>query len=169
MSIQSEINRIISFRNDSFNAINEKGVTVSSGAIIDDLPGYIRQIVAASEIPYYNGEVAIPAYTVQIFLTNPVNGEYFYSCDINSASSSNDYSSTNKIKEITTASGSATVDISEYGFNIYLNGMSVAVPENGIICTGGVSYIGNDYSYGTWLFQVTDNGSVTLNNVNYND
>lgn len=44
MSIQSEINRILSFRDESFAVVESKGVTVASGAIIDDLPDYIGQI-----------------------------------------------------------------------------------------------------------------------------
>lgn len=44
MSIQSEINRIIGFRNAALAAVAEKGVTVPQGAAIDDLPGLIRSI-----------------------------------------------------------------------------------------------------------------------------
>lgn len=44
MSIQSEINRIISARDSSFNEIEAKGVTVPSGATIDSLPSLIAQI-----------------------------------------------------------------------------------------------------------------------------
>lgn len=48
MSIQSEINRIINFRDLSFEAVRNKGVTVPTGAIIDDLPDYISQIQQGS-------------------------------------------------------------------------------------------------------------------------
>lgn len=44
MSIQSEITRIINYRDLSFEACREKGVSVPTTAIIDDLPGYIAQI-----------------------------------------------------------------------------------------------------------------------------
>lgn len=44
MSIQSEINRILNFRNLSFQAVRDKGVTVPTDAIIDDLPDYIAAI-----------------------------------------------------------------------------------------------------------------------------
>lgn len=44
MSIQSEINRIVSARDSSFTAVAEKGVTVPSGSTIDDLPGLIEEI-----------------------------------------------------------------------------------------------------------------------------
>ena len=44
MSIQSEINRIINFRDLSFEAVREKGVTVPANAVIDDLPDYIAAI-----------------------------------------------------------------------------------------------------------------------------
>ena len=44
MSIQSEITRIINYRDLSFEACREKGVEVPQDAIIDDLPGYIALI-----------------------------------------------------------------------------------------------------------------------------
>ena len=44
MSIQSEINRILHFRDQSFEEVRNKGVTVPQDAIIDDLPDYIAQI-----------------------------------------------------------------------------------------------------------------------------
>lgn len=44
MSIQSEINRIIGFRDASLQAVAAKGVTVPSGSAIDDLPSLIAQI-----------------------------------------------------------------------------------------------------------------------------
>ena len=167
MSIQSEINRITLSRDNSFVAVRSKGVTVPSNAVINDLPTYIGQIISASEIPYYNGEIASPGHAVQISLTNPINGSAFYSCKIYSASSSDDYSSDDKIGEIATASGNTTVNAQGYGLCVFLDGMSVDVPQNGIICTSGISYIGFSYLYGTWLFEVTSDGSITLNNVDY--
>ena len=44
MSIQSEINRITDARDDSFDAVAAKGVTVPTGSTIDDLPTLIGQI-----------------------------------------------------------------------------------------------------------------------------
>lgn len=44
MSIQSQIDRILEFRDDSFTAVGEKGVTVPTNATIDDLPDLIRSI-----------------------------------------------------------------------------------------------------------------------------
>ena len=44
MSIQSEINRITDARDDSFDAVAAKGVTVPTGSTIDDLPALIGQI-----------------------------------------------------------------------------------------------------------------------------
>ena len=48
MSIQSEITRITGKRDESFTEVANKGVTVPSGATIDDLPGLIRQIQTGS-------------------------------------------------------------------------------------------------------------------------
>jgi len=43
-NIQTEINRILDARDDSFDAVTEKGVTVPTNATIDDLPDLIRAI-----------------------------------------------------------------------------------------------------------------------------
>lgn len=44
MSIQSEITRIANAKSDIADAIEDKGVTVPSDAMIDDMPSYIAQI-----------------------------------------------------------------------------------------------------------------------------
>jgi len=51
MSIQSEINRISGNVSDALDAIEEKGVTIPSGANSDDLANLIGQISSGSEIP----------------------------------------------------------------------------------------------------------------------
>ena len=48
MSIQSQIDRIIGFRDDSFDAVEAKGVTVPADATIDDLPSLIMSIPSGS-------------------------------------------------------------------------------------------------------------------------
>lgn len=49
MSISSEIARIEAARDDSFDEIAAKGVTVPSGSTIDDLPALIRAIPTGQE------------------------------------------------------------------------------------------------------------------------
>lgn len=44
MSIQAEIDRIVNFRDLSFDAVRDKGVAVPADAVIDDLPTYIASI-----------------------------------------------------------------------------------------------------------------------------
>ena len=62
MSIQSEINRIVSSRDQSFQSVRNKGVVVPNNAIIDDLPGYIDLIngVGAPVTVSGNGIVSTP-------------------------------------------------------------------------------------------------------------
>lgn len=52
MSIQSEITRISGKRDDSFDAVESKGVTVPSGSTIDDLPGLIAQILTYDDYTF---------------------------------------------------------------------------------------------------------------------
>lgn len=123
---------------------------------------------AAGELPVYNGEIVTPAYNVTVSLTNPVNASYFQSCTIYKALTNSDFGNLDKIGEIESASGSTVVAISDFfGLNVYLQGMSVGEPT--ISCTGGVSYIGNNYTYGTWLFQVTGDGTITLDGIDWDD
>ena len=44
MSIQSEITRIINYRDQSLQAVAHRGVTVPADSTIEDLPGLIGQI-----------------------------------------------------------------------------------------------------------------------------
>lgn len=62
MSIQSEITRIQTKRDESFTAVAEKGVTVPAGAVIDDLPGLIALINAE---PTLQSKTVNPTTTTQ--------------------------------------------------------------------------------------------------------
>lgn len=68
MSIQSEINRIINFRDLSFEAVRDKGVSVPSDAIIDDLPDYIAAItgggVDGDDLAYGSSAAIVGSATV---------------------------------------------------------------------------------------------------------
>ena len=57
MSIQSEITRITNKRDLSFIAVESKGVTVPTGATIDDLPGLIELIVQSGGVSGSGGPV----------------------------------------------------------------------------------------------------------------
>jgi len=52
MSISSEITRITTARDNAFNALEDKGVTVASNSTIDDMATYIQSITF---VTYYTG------------------------------------------------------------------------------------------------------------------
>lgn len=95
MSIQSEINRILHFRDQSFEEVRNKGVTVPQDAIIDDLPDYIAQIQTGSggtgaisivDTPDAAGGTVRTITAVDISDTTAVagdvaQGKYFYAAD----------------------------------------------------------------------------------------
>lgn len=145
-----------------------KQITLTdNGTATEDVTNYASAQITIA-IPVYNGEIVTPAYNVTISLTNPVNASYFNNCTIYKALSSDNFDNLDKIGEIESASGSTVVTISDFfGLNVYLDGMSVGNPT--ISCTGGVSYIGNDFNYGTWLFQVTGDGTITLDGIDYDN
>ena len=64
MSIQTEINRITTKRNQSFTAVASKGVTVPQGSTIDDLPVLISQIEQGGGEVYAAISVTYPAGSV---------------------------------------------------------------------------------------------------------
>jgi hypothetical protein len=68
MSIQSEINRIVGFRNDALAAVAEKGVTVPQGSAIDDLPGLIRSIETS---PTLQSKTVFPSTSQQTVSPDP--------------------------------------------------------------------------------------------------
>ena len=61
MSIQSEINRIAGARDDAFDAIEDKGVTVPQGSTIDDMADLIAQISGGGGSAYAVISVTYPS------------------------------------------------------------------------------------------------------------
>lgn len=120
----------------------------------------------------YEGDVP-SGYTVTVSLTNPVNSSEFTSCtiyDLTTYDSGDPWSGQgSQIGSISSASGSTSVDSypTSYGIEVYLNGSSVYAYNNPV-CTGGVSFAYMD-SVGSFFFQVTGNGTITIDGVNYDD
>ena len=107
-------------------------------------------------------------YTVQVSLTNPANAVCFIRGTIYVASSNDLYASGDAIGQIDSPSSSVTVTVpsSAYGIIVWVNGPSVALGSAS--ATGDVTYITDDGVSRT-LFQVTGDGTATLDGIDYDD
>ena len=124
-----------------------------------------------SQLTVYAGAHHTPTpagYTVTVSLTNPVNSSAFQDCTIFEQNSANYYDVGATIGTISSPSGSTQVSVpgSLYGIAVILQGISVYSPNAS--CTGGVTEIGND-STGVLWYQVTGDGTITINGVDYSD
>lgn len=114
---------------------------------------------------YVLEEEAVATATVTISLTNPSYKNYFYVCNIY-----DDYEGTNKIGEITSATGSTSVQTST-------GKLCVRVGANGVIAvgtattSGGVTADGvdEDMSMADFKFLVTSDGTITVDGISYAD
>lgn len=117
----------------------------------------------------YEGDVP-SGYTVTVSLTNPVNASEFSGCDIVEQITSANMDTGSLLGSVSSASGNETVTVSAsiYGINVTPSGTSISVPTSGISCTGGVTYAGSDYM-GGYKFEVTGNGAITFDGIDYDD
>lgn len=105
--------------------------------------------------------------TVTISLTNPKHSSEFISCDIYATNDGITY--VRGLGGIASPTGSTDVTLAGADFGIIVNfssGASMYIPPNGISVTGGVTmYLPPQSNYVS--FEVTGDGTVTLNNVDY--
>lgn len=106
-------------------------------------------------------------YTVTVNLTNPSSPGSFRRCEIFTALSASVFDTGEILGNISSAAGSTTVTVptSVYGIVVNANGTSVAMGT----CTGtdGVSFVTYEGDYA--LFQVTGDGTATLDGIEYDD
>jgi hypothetical protein len=147
--------------------------TVSAGYVSSGTSGTISVSVwGMTSLTVYNGEHHQPP-VVTISLTNPSNANYFDSCEIY-----DDTSGETKIGEITSSTGSVSLDLTDrFGWwdtdtlSIYVvlnckSGGFIHYETSGISCTGDVSY----YYHGSSgeYFEVTGAGTIVIDGVDYN-
>lgn len=108
-------------------------------------------------------------YTVTVSLTNPRNGSKFSGCNIMEALSNDPWDTGAYLDTIISANGTKTIQLSSsvYGLNITAHGTSVSIPTSGISTTGGVTFKQVDGEI--VIVEVTGDGTVTLDSVDYDD
>lgn len=118
----------------------------------------------------YEGDVP-SGYTVTVSLTNPINSSDFDRFYIYAATSSTDYYPDTLIGQITSPTGSTTVnvDANYYGICLYAVGIGdyQSFGSDNISCTGGASFA-NEYA-SCVVIEVTGDGTVTADGINWND
>lgn len=144
--------------------------SVSAGYVSSGTAGTV--IVNGSntqQLTVYNGEHHQPTpanYSVTVSLTNPSNPSAFDVCEIHLYDPS---SSMDLIQTITSPTGNATVTVpnSVYGIILYFVGLTVNVYKATTTVTGGVQYSITEVD--TVIVEVTANGTITLDGVEYDD
>lgn len=127
-------------------------------------------------------DIVPSTYSVTVSLTNPISasdfqyGEVYVSPDGSTDSSGfkPKYVMGEQLASFASAADSVTVDsdAGDYGIVVELCGaMQPSVTASNITCTGGVSYIGSlEYPGATGsLFQVTGDGTITIDGIDYDD
>ncbi len=148
--------------------------SVSAGYVSSGTSGSITISEYNSiSINIYDGEHHQPPI-LTISLTNPVNSSYFDSCEIYDETSGE-----TKIGEITSATGSVSLDLTDRFTEWDVSTLSIGVvfcykwdgflyyATSGISCTGDVSF---DYGGGSdsAFFTVTGAGTIVIDGVDYN-
>lgn len=143
--------------------------TVSAGYVSSGTSGTITVNGSnTNQLTVYNGahHAVSSGYTVTVSLTNPVNSSAFSRCSIYEALSNDPHDTGTHIANINSPTGTATINVSSsiYGIAVVFEGLSV---DGGSASgTGGVSYSTGDI-YDAFVFQVTGDGTATIDGVDY--
>lgn len=113
-------------------------------------------------------------YTITVSLTNPVNASEFSDCSISELLSADmnhgiTYDTGILLGSIESPTGSTTVTLSggKYGIEVVCDGMSIGSDNCEITCTGGVTCVLKNG--GTFLYEVTGDGTITIDGLDYDD
>ena len=153
-----------------------KSVTpsVSAGYVSSGTAGTVTVSGSATQqLTVYNGAHHVPTpagYTVTISLTNPVNSQYFQSGSVCEALSDDPWDTGNELGTFSspTDSISVVVPTTVYGIEVVLTSNYIGAYPWNATCTGGVS-VSQNYEPGMVVFEVTGNGTIVMDGVNYND
>ena len=132
---------------------------------------YGMVMVDGTSITATNGVIStagsVETYEVTITLTNPLSSGSFHLCTIHQCdSSSYDPAQEEQIGSITSPTGSATVTVSMPYLRLFYDGTSVSLGT--VTCTGGVSLV-TTYDAVMEVYQVTGDGTIVSDGVDYND
>lgn len=147
--------------------------TVSAGYVASGTSGTITvNGSSTNQLTVYNGahHAVSSGYTVTVSLTNPVNPSEFSYCNVYEQLSSTRNDIGDLLGKISSPTGSITISVPTgiFGVNVEPSGMSVSVPLSGISCTGDVSYYNQDL-LGGFIFEVTGDGTITMDGIDYDD
>lgn len=135
------------------------------------------------DAPYEPGGETLPPNHVTVSLTNPVKPSNFQQCEIfasetgaiDSSGSRPTYAIGEQLATISSASGQAEIEAPGvmYGIVVRITGTVIqpSISQTNVTCTGDVNYIGSLVSpIGTAvLFEVTGDGTLTINGIDYDD
>lgn len=150
---------------------NTQGVTpsVTAGYVASGTSGTITVNGSnTNQLTVYNGahHAVSSGYTVTVSLTNPRNASYFSGCVIKSCSYEYDVDGA-EIGTITSATGSTEVTVTTEHIYVEIKGSNTAGAN--ITITGNIEEYGyGEYPIMVW-YVISGNGTITFDNVNYDD
>lgn len=146
--------------------------TVSAGYVSSGTAGTVSVSGSnTSQLTVYNGAHHQPTpagYTVTVSLTNPVNSYGFSGCYIYELLSSDPHDAGEQIGSITSANGSTQISLPSSAYGILVMPEGYSISDGTASGDGGVSYISGMAAFGV-VFQVTDNGTATIDGINWDD
>ena len=106
---------------------------------------------------------------VTISLTNPNHASDFGSCTIYGLDADDPSSNPTQIGVINSPTGSTTVYTNQPYILVHVTGTGVSMPYNttSMITSGGVNWDTKIWGTGNAIFEVTSNGTITINGINY--
>ena len=142
--------------------------TVSEGYVSSGTAGIVSVSGSnTSQLTVYNGAHHQPTpsgYTVTVSLTHPVNESYFTGCTIKDCAYDYDTGGA-QIVSISSPTGSTEFTVTTQYIYIVFGGDSSA--NAAISTTGGISYYGyGEYPVASW-FEITDDGTITIDHIDY--
>lgn len=162
---------------DAVSAIPTGGITptgtkqitlTDNGTTTEDVTNYASAQITVA-IPVYNGEIVTPAYNVTVTLTNPVNSGFFHTAYVTAWPGPGTFEDETELGRFQSPVGTISVSVDGvYGIAFYVDGLSPYVDESMFTCSGGVSYV-NYTGHGGYGFQVTGDGTIVIDGIDYYD
>lgn len=149
---------------------------VTTHVVDDDTFHDAAGVASAGTMPVYAGANRVNGYQITVSLTNPISPSDFTGCVIdelitNHKDIAGNYDDTQSLGTIQSASGSMSVILPITSYGVLLTPMSnwsVSYSSSDISVDGDISFIEKTLM-ATAAFEVTGDGTITIDGIDYGD